>query len=79
MNRTNDLLNGPLSDLPVSDELKSAARQNGFQTLLEISKFHMTELIVKPKFDHRIWNEYVEFLEANQLGYILNKKSPSQK
>ncbi|WP_157799028.1 hypothetical protein [Mucilaginibacter auburnensis] len=66
----------PISSLPLSDAFKKAAAENCFDSLAEMSALHMDELLALPGFDHRIWNEFAGFLEANGFGHLLNKKSP---
>jgi hypothetical protein len=65
-----------ISSLPLSDAFKKAAAKNCFDSLAEMAALHMSELLELPGFDHRIWNEFAEFLEVNGFGHLLNKKSP---
>jgi len=71
-----NLLYLPIAELPLSTELKSVAARHCFHSLAELSGVYMSELLALPGFDHRLWNEFAEFLEMNGHGYLLNKKSP---
>ena len=66
------LLVEPIKNLELSRELLHACELNGFHTLADLLELHMTELLPLPGFDHRVWNEYVAYLEERYLGHYLN-------
>ena len=70
MNET--ILIKPINQLPVSPELKKACVLNRLGSLSDLLRLHMNDILVLPSFDHRLWNEYVAFLEDYGLGYHLN-------
>ncbi len=66
------LLNEMIEKLPFSSEFQLVTETLGFYKLADLLNFNMTELLALPGFDHRLWNEYVAFLEKHRIGHYLN-------
>ena len=62
----------PITQLSISPELKKACVLNRLGNLSDLLKLHMNDILLLPGFDHKLWNEYVEFLEERNLAYHLN-------
>jgi hypothetical protein len=66
------LLNEPIEKLELSEEFRLVAEILGFQTLAELLRYRMADLLALPGFDYRLWNEYVAFLEMHRVGHYLD-------
>lgn len=66
------ILNEPIPKLGLSAEFCLVAEVFGFNTLADLLERHMNDLLALPGFNHRLWNEYVAFLEERRMGHYLN-------
>ena len=65
-------LKEPIASLGLSPEFCLITELFGFNTLSDLLERHMDDLLALPGFNHRLWNEYVAFLEENHIGHYLN-------
>jgi hypothetical protein len=66
------LLHTPISTLGLSRELNSITEMNGFYTLADLSKRTTDELLALPGFTQHLLYEYVNFMEANGYGELID-------
>ena len=65
-------LHKPISDLGLSQELNRVTEMNGYYTLADLSKRTTDELIQLPGFTQHLLYEYVNFMEANGYGELID-------
>lgn len=68
---TDDLLQKPIPDLPLSQEFKAMAITNGFKDLDAILSFPLTSLLKKSEFSYHIYQEFVEYLRQKEFLHLL--------
>jgi hypothetical protein len=66
------LLNEAIEKLAFSEEFRLVAETHEFYTLADLLHYSMAELLSRPGFDYRIWNEYVAFMKRHRIGHYLN-------
>ncbi len=65
------MLAKPIHDLPVSDDFKIMAAENGFETMEEILSFSLSSLLKKEKFSMHILEEIYKLLEKERFVELL--------
>ena len=65
-------LSRKIEDLEMSKELKDAATALGFFELKDLVKIRTRELEAKPGFNILLVHEYVQFMEAEGLGELVD-------
>jgi len=66
------LLYIPIPTLGLSKELNSITEMNGFNTLADLCKCTTDELLALPGFTQHLLYEYVNFMEANGYGELID-------
>jgi len=66
------LLHKPISALSLSQELTSMTEMHGFYTLADLAKRTTEELMLLPGFTQHLLYEYVNFMEANGYGELID-------
>lgn len=66
------LLNLPIEELPFSERFKLRSKLMGFFTLHNILDTDQKELHLHEDYSENWYFEFLEFLERNQLIYILD-------
>ena len=65
------VLNQPIYDLELTPAFKAKAGQLGFHKLADLVNQPAYDLLKLPGFDHRLWHEYISFLEKMKLGHYI--------
>jgi len=65
------LLQRPLHQLPLSDEVKQMAALNGFETLDAVLSFPLTTLLHRPGFTPRVQQTLTQWLLQHGLMHLL--------
>ncbi|WP_448103455.1 hypothetical protein [Pedobacter panaciterrae] len=66
------LLHQPISALGLSQELTSVTEMHGYYTLADLAKRTTDELMLLPGFTQHLLYEYVNFMEANDFGELID-------
>jgi len=66
------LLHTPFPILGLSQELTNVTEMNGYYTLADLCKRTTDELLALPGFTQHLLYEYVNFMEANGLGELID-------
>jgi len=66
------LLHKPIPELGLSQELNQVTEMHGFFTLEDLSKRSTDQLILLPGFTQHLLYEYVNFMEANGYGELID-------
>jgi hypothetical protein len=66
------LLHTPIAELGLSQELTSVTEMHGYYTLEDLSKRNTDELMLLPGFTQHLLYEYVNFMEANGYGGLID-------
>ena len=61
----------PIQELPVSEDFKVMASENGFETLDEILSLHLSSLFSKEKFSLHVMAELYSLIEKEELVKLL--------
>lgn len=67
-----DILDQPIAQSPLSNGFKTVTEILGFHTFLDLLQHRTVRLIEMPGFSQHLVYEYVEFLEINQLGHLID-------
>ena len=66
------LLQKPIPELGLSQELNNIAEMHGFFSLEALSKLSTDQLLQLPGFTRHLLYEYVNFMEANGYGELID-------
>ena len=69
------ILRKPIQTLEVSGEFKAMAKANGFRTLEDILEGPLNDLPFRKLSGYRMLKEFLDILEQNGLGGIINEES----
>ncbi|WP_029279475.1 hypothetical protein [Pedobacter borealis] len=67
-----EILNLPIAKSPLSTEFKTVTETLGFHTFSELLQHRTIKLQILPGFDQQLIYEYVDFLENNQMGHLID-------
>ena len=67
-----DILHQPIAQSPLSNEFKTVTETLGFHTFSDLLQHRTTKLLSLPGFDQHLIYEYVDFLEKNQMGHLID-------
>ena len=67
------LLSKPIADLGLSRDFIIICELAGFFVLGDLLQRHTSELLALPGFTYHWLEEYVNFLESNDLGYYIDR------
>ncbi|SFH33398.1 hypothetical protein [Pedobacter insulae] len=67
-----DILKLPIANSPLSHELKMVTETLGFHTFSDLLQNRTAYLLNLPGFNQHLIYEYVEFLETNQMGHLID-------
>lgn len=67
-----NLLHQPISKLNLSQALKQVSEMNGYHTLAQLSDRSTDDLLKLPGFTRHILYEYINFMEANGFGDLID-------
>lgn len=66
------ILQRPIPELGLSQELTRVTEMQGYFTLEDLSKRTTDQLMLLPGFTQHLLYEYVNFMEANGLGELID-------
>jgi hypothetical protein len=69
---TVDILDQPIAQSPLSTEFKTVTEILGFHTFSDLLRHRTVKLLSLPGFDQHLVYEYVDFLETNQMGHLID-------
>lgn len=67
-----DILKLPIANSPLSTEFKTITETLGFHTFSDLLQHRTAKLLNLPGFNQHLIYEYVEFLETNQMGHLID-------
>ncbi len=67
-----DILHQPIAQSQLSKEFKLVTEILGFNTFSDLLKHRSAKLLNMPGFDQHLIYEYVDFLETNQMGHLID-------
>lgn len=67
-----DILNLPIEQSPLSPEFKAVTELLGFHSFSDLLLHRTVKLLSLPGFNQHLIYEYVEFLETNQMGHLID-------
>ena len=67
-----NILDQPIAQSPLSTEFKTVAQILGFHTFSDLLEYRTAKLLTLPGFSQHLIYEYVEYLEANKLGQLID-------
>ncbi|MEJ5993259.1 hypothetical protein WG904_02420 [Pedobacter sp. Du54] len=67
-----DILYKPIAQSQLSKEFKTVTEILGFHNFSDLLQHRTVQLQSLPGFDQHLIYEYVEFLEANQMGHLID-------
>ncbi|WP_316786569.1 hypothetical protein [Pedobacter frigiditerrae] len=69
---TVDILDLPIAQSPLSNEFKAVTEMLGFHNFSDLQQHRTVQLQNLPDFDQHLIYEYVEFMETNQMGHLVD-------
>ena len=66
-------INKLISDLPFTEQFKSAADQMNFKTIADILEYDSGALIKMPGFNYHFLQEFINYIENNGLADLLKE------
>jgi len=67
-----DILNLPIERSPLSLEFKTVTETLGFHNFSDLLIHKTVKLSSLPEFNQQLIYEYVEFMETNQMGHLID-------
>lgn len=67
-----EILELPIAKSPLSTEFKTITEILGFHTFSDLLQHRTVKLQSLPGFEQHLIYEYVEYLETNQLGHLID-------
>jgi hypothetical protein len=67
-----DILDQPITLSPLSTEFKTVTEILGFHTFSDLLQHRTAKLLSLPSFTQQLVYEYVDFLETNQMGHLID-------
>lgn len=67
-----DIIDQPIAQSPLSNDFKTVTETLGFHTFSDLLQHRTAKLLNLPGFNQHLIYEYVEFLEANQMGHLID-------
>ena len=67
-----DILDQPIAQSPLSDEFKTVTETLGFHTFSDLLQHRTAKMVNMPGFNQHLIYEYVDFLESNQMGHLID-------
>lgn len=67
-----DILDQPIAQSPLSTEFKTVTETLGIHTVSDLLQHRTANLLNLPGFSQHLIYEYVEFLEKNQMGHLID-------
>ena len=67
-----DILKLPIANSPLSTQFKTVTEVLGFHNFSDLLQHRTVQLQNLPGFDQHLIYEYVEFLEKNQIGHLID-------
>ncbi|RZK13134.1 MAG: hypothetical protein EOO46_00445 [Flavobacterium sp.] len=67
-----DILYQPIAQSPLSNEFKTVTEILGFHTFSDLLQHRSAKLLNLPGITQHLIYEYVEFLESNQMGHLID-------
>jgi hypothetical protein len=71
MKEISQILQKPIREFETLEEFKKMCIQNNFETLADIVKYPVTELMKKPGFGMRVFRELLRILIENKIDNVL--------
>lgn len=66
------ILDQPIAQSLLSNEFKTVTETLGFHSFSDLLQHRTAKLLNLPGFTQNLIYEYVEFLETNQLGHLID-------
>lgn len=67
-----DFLDQPIAQSPLSNEFKTVTETLGLHTFSDLLQQRTVKLLSLPGFNQYLIYEYVDFLEKNQMGNLID-------
>ncbi|MNY73107.1 hypothetical protein D3C86_2118070 [compost metagenome] len=67
-----DILDQPIAQSLLSNEFKTVTETLGFYTFSDLLQHRTAKLLNLTGFTQNLIYEYVEFLETNQMGHLID-------
>ncbi|MBC6112807.1 hypothetical protein ACFOG5_19445 [Pedobacter fastidiosus] len=67
-----DILDKPIAKSPLSTEFKTITEILGFHSFSDLLQHRTVNLLTLPGFTQQLIYEYVEYLEVNQMGHLID-------
>jgi hypothetical protein len=67
-----DIINQQIAKSPLSIEFKTITKVLGFHAFSELIQHRTAKLQNLPGFEQHLIYEYVEYLESNQMGHLID-------
>jgi hypothetical protein len=67
-----DIVDQPIAQSPLSTEFKVVSETLGFHNFSDLLQHRTAKLLNLPGFTQHLIFEYVEFLEMNQMGHLID-------
>lgn len=67
-----DILDQPIAQSSLSNEFKTVTETLAFHTFSDLLQHRTAKLLSLPGFTQHLIYEYVEFLESNQMGHLID-------
>ncbi len=67
-----DILDQRIAQSLLSNEFKTVTEILGFHTFSDLLKHRTAKLLNLPGFNQHLIYEYVEFMETNQMGHLID-------
>ena len=66
------ILDQPIAQSPLSTEFKTVTEILGFNSFSDLLRHRTNKLQKMPGFDQHLIYEYVDFMETNQMGHLID-------
>ena len=67
-----EVFNLAIAQSPLSTEFKTVTETLGFHTFSELLQHRTIKLQILPGFNQHLIYEYVDFMERNQMGHLID-------